>query len=109
MRKSISTNNTLHKLYTNYPQRAVAVVLNGLPFTGEFWHWYSCHEKESLAGGFEPSATGLSLFALAFYALQLSTRCLSLRALFCLNLLALLHRCYIERLWDMGVIVALLV
>src|SRR2546421_12729312 len=58
--------------------------------------------------GFELSATGLSLFFGAFCALQLSARCLSLRALFCLNMLALLHRCYIERLWDMGVIVALL-
>jgi hypothetical protein len=31
---------------------------------------------------------------------------LSLRALFCLNLLALLHRCYMEKFWDMGVSIA---
>ena len=60
------------------------------------------------AGGFEPSATGLSLFAVAFCALQLRTRCLYLRALFCLNMLALLHRCYMKKLWDRGIIAALL-
>lgn len=54
------------------------------------------------ARGFEPSATGLPLFVVAFCALQLSVRCLSLRALFSLNMLALLHCCYMERLWDMG-------
>src|SRR5438132_8008204 len=53
------------------------------------------------ATGIELSATVLSLFVVAFCALQLSARCLSLRALFCLNLLALLHRCYMERLRDM--------
>jgi hypothetical protein len=47
--------------------------------------------------GIEPSATAFSVFVVAFCALQLPARCLSLRALFCLNLLALLHRCYMER------------
>ena len=55
------------------------------------------------ARGFELSATGLSLFVVAFCALQLSVRCLSLRSIFYLNMLALLHCCYMmERLWDMG-------
>src|SRR5436309_7196078 len=54
--------------------------------------------------GFELSAPALSLFVVAFCALQLRARCLSLRALFCLNMLALLHRCYMERFWDMGVL-----
>ena len=58
--------------------------------------------------GFELSATALSLFVGAFCVLPLRARCLSLRALCYLNLLALLHRCYMERLWDMGVSVALL-
>jgi hypothetical protein len=41
--------------------------------------------------GIELLATVLSLFVVAFCALALCARCLSLRALFCLNLLALLH------------------
>ena len=60
------------------------------------------------ATGIEPSATALSLFVVAFCVLALRARCLSLRALFSLNLLALLHCCYMERFWDMGVSVALL-
>src|SRR5438270_13928939 len=44
--------------------------------------------------GFELSATALSVFVVAFCVLKLSTRCLCLRAIFYLNLLALLHRCY---------------
>jgi hypothetical protein len=57
--------------------------------------------------GFEPSATGLLLFAGAFHVLKLPAHCLSLHAIFYLNLLALLHRCYMSRPWDMEVIVAL--
>jgi hypothetical protein len=59
------------------------------------------------ARGFELSAIGLSLFAVAFRALTLRASCLSLRSIFYLNLLALLHRCYMSRPWDMEVIVAL--
>jgi hypothetical protein len=59
-------------------------------------------------GRFELSATGLSVCAVAFRVLQLSAHCSSLRSIFYLNMLALLHRCYMKRLWDMGVIVALL-
>ena len=58
--------------------------------------------------GFELSTTALSLFVVAFCVLALRDRCLSLRSLFSLNLLALLHRCYMETFWDMGVSVALL-
>ena len=60
------------------------------------------------ATGIEPSTTVLLLFVVAFGALLVRTRYLSLRSLFCLNLLALLHCCYMERFWDMGVSVALL-
>jgi hypothetical protein len=60
------------------------------------------------ATGIEPLTTGLSLFVGAFCALRLSICCLFLRAVFCLHVLALLHRCYMERLWGMGVIVATL-
>jgi hypothetical protein len=42
-------------------------------------------------GRFEHSATGLSLFVGVFRVLKLPARCLSLRAIFYLNLLALLH------------------
>jgi hypothetical protein len=59
-------------------------------------------------GRFELWANGLSLFVVAFCVLKLSTRCIYLRSIFFLNMLALLHCCYIERLWDMEVIVALL-
>ena len=55
-------------------------------------------------GRFELSATALSLFVGAFGVLPLCARCLSLRSLFFLNMLALLHRCYIWRLWNMGVL-----
>ena len=58
--------------------------------------------------GFELSASVLYVFVVAFCVLALRARCLSLRSLFSLNVLALLHRCYMERFWDMGVSVALL-
>ena len=60
------------------------------------------------ATGIEPIANGLSLFAVAFCVLQLRVHCLYLRSIVSFNMLALLHRCYTERLWDMGSIVALL-
>ena len=60
------------------------------------------------ATGIEPLANGLSLFAVAFCALQLRARCLYLRSIVSFNMLALLHHCYTERLGDMRVIVALL-
>ena len=60
------------------------------------------------ATGIELSASVLYVFVVAFCVLALRARCLSLRSLFSLNVLALLHRCYMERLWDMGVRVALL-
>jgi len=56
------------------------------------------------ATGIEPSATALSLFVVAFCVLALRARCLSLRSPFSLNLLALLHCCYMERFWDMGLV-----
>ena len=65
-----------------------------------------CSKIRVAATGIEPLATALSLFVVAFCVLALRARCLSLRSLFSLNLLALLHRCYMERFWDMGVIVA---
>ncbi len=45
----------------------------------------------------------LPLFVVAFCVLQLGARCLYLRSIFPLNVLALLHRCYMEGLWDVGV------
>jgi len=54
------------------------------------------------ATGIELLATVFSLFVVAFCVLAVRTRCLSLRAIFCLNMLALLHCCYMERLHDMG-------
>jgi hypothetical protein len=59
-------------------------------------------------GGFELSASVLYVFVVAFCVLAVRARCLCLRSIFSLNLLALLHCCYMERLWDMGVNVALL-
>ncbi len=44
--------------------------------------------------GFELSATALSVFVVAFCVLLLRVRCLYLRSLFSLNMLVLLHRCY---------------
>ena len=64
---------------------------------------YCCNEE---VGRFELSAIALSLFVGAFCALTLRARCLSLRSLIYLNVLALLHRCYMERLKDIGGIVA---
>lgn len=61
-----------------------------------------------MLGVFELSATGLSLFVVAFCVLQLSARCWYLRSIFPLNVLALLHRCYREGLWEREIIVALL-
>src|SRR6266699_250339 len=43
---------------------------------------------------------GFELWATALCVLALRARCLSLRALFSLNMLALLHRCYMERFWE---------
>ena len=43
------------------------------------------------ARGFEFSANGLYVFVVAFCVLQLSARCLHLRSIFPLNVLALLH------------------
>jgi|SRR5215469_108935 len=57
---------------------------------------------------FEPSATGLSLFVVAFCVLTLLARCLYRHAFVYLKPLALLHRCYRERLWFMRVSGALL-
>lgn len=66
-------------------------------------------EKRIVAAtGIELSATGLSLFVGAFYALTLRAHCLSLRSIFRLNMPALLHCCYILRFWDIWVIVVLL-
>ena len=56
-----------------------------------------------MMGRFEPSATGLPLFVVAFCVLKLSACCLYLRSIFPLNVLALLHCCYMEGLWDVGV------
>jgi len=53
------------------------------------------------ATGIEPFANGLSLFAVAFCVLQLRAHCLSWRSIVSLNMLALLHRCYMLGLWDM--------
>jgi hypothetical protein len=44
--------------------------------------------------GFELSATGLLLFAVAFRVLKLPASRLRLRSIFYLHMLALLHRCY---------------
>jgi hypothetical protein len=57
----------------------------------------SCHDScqalsNDTMGRFEPSATGLSLLVLAFCVLRLRVRCLYLRPVFYLNMLALLHR-----------------
>jgi len=61
-----------------------------------------------MVGGFELSATGLYVFVVAFCVLQLRARCLHLCSIFPLNVLALLHRCYMEGLWDRESIGALL-
>jgi hypothetical protein len=45
-----------------------------------------------------------SVFVVAFCVLKLSAHCLYLRSIFYLNMLALLHRCYMERLWDTGLL-----
>ena len=55
--------------------------------------------------GFELPAPCLWLFVVAFCELQLRARCLYLCAIFYLHLLVLLHRSYMERLWNMEVIV----
>jgi len=47
-----------------------------------------------LKTGIEPSATALYVFVVAFCVLKLRARCLCLRAIFRLNMLALLHCCY---------------
>jgi len=57
-----------------------------------------------VVGRFELSATGLYVFVGAFCVLQLRARCLYLRSIFPLNVLALLHRCYMEGLWDREVV-----
>jgi len=60
----------------------------------------SCQDSSNdMVGGFELPAPCLWLFVVAFCGLQLRVRCLYLRVIFYLHLLALLHRCYMERLW----------
>ena len=69
----------------------------------------SCQASlNDMVGGFELSATGLYVFVVAFCVLQLRARCLHLCSIFPLNVLALLHRCYMEGLWDRESIGALL-
>ena len=67
-----------------------------------------CSKIRVAATGIELSASVLYVFVVAFCVLKLRPRCLCLRSIFRLNLLALLHCCYMEKFWDMGVSVALL-
>jgi hypothetical protein len=83
-------------------------LLEGLHVYGCLWLFAegcrgSCQASlNDAVGGIELLVTVFSLFVVAFCVLAVRTRCLYLRALFCLNMLALLHCCYMERLWDMG-------
>jgi hypothetical protein len=59
----------------------------------------SCHDScqalsNDMMGRFELSANVLYVFVVTFCVLKLSARCLCLRSIFRLNMLALLHCCY---------------
>jgi len=55
-------------------------------------------------GRFELSANVLYVFVVAFCVLQLRTCCLYLRSIFYLNILALLHRCYMRGYGIVGLV-----